>query len=446
MHRENRDFKMIRYSSLFLILWVSLITQAHAVLTIEITSGSEDAQPIAIVPFKWIGKGVSPASLKNIIAADLQRSGQFSPLPDKDLISQPHKGADVNYQTWRALNVGYLVVGNIQAMADDSYQVQFQLLDVFKGRQLAGYSIRSLNSGLRRTAHHISDIIYKTITGEEGAFNTHISYITVTRDNKNKKRYQLAIADADGYNEKIIYSSSQPLMSPSWSPDGTRLAYVSFLSGRPEIYVQNIFSAKKEKLASFKGLNNAPRWSPDGRYLALTLSKDGNPEIYIMNVNSRKLTRITRSYAIDTEPEWLPNSDGLIFTSDRGGSPQLYEIKLNRYRPVNRAQRITFEGDYNARSSVSSDGKYIAMVHRTQGKFRIAVLEKDTQHFRVLTDGTLDESPSFAPNGRMIIFATEEKYRGVLSAVSVDGRARQRLSIKKGDVREPVWSPYKINK
>lgn len=400
MHRENRDFKMIRYSSLFLILWLSLITQAHAVLTIEITSGSEGAQPIAIVPFKWIGKGVRPASLQNIIAADLQRSGQFSPLPDKDLISQPHKGADVNYKTWRALNIGYLVVGNIQALADESYQVQFQLLDVFKGRQLAGYSIRSLNSGLRRTAHHISDIIYKTITGEEGAFNTHISYITVTRDDKNKKRYQLAIADADGYNEKIIYSSSQPLMSPSWSPDGTRLAYVSFLSGRPEIYVQNIFSAKKEKLASFKGLNNAPRWSPDGRYLALTLSKDGNPEIYVMNVNSRKLTRITRSYAIDTEPEWLPNSDGLIFTSDRGGSPQLYEIKLNRDRPVNRAKRITFEGDYNARSSVSSDGKYIAMVHRTQGKFRIAVLEKDTQHFRVLTDGTLDESPSFAQIGR----------------------------------------------
>lgn len=437
---------MIRYSSLFLILWLSVSSLAHAVLTIEISQGSESAQPIAIVPFKWTGKGTRPASLKNIIAADLQRSGQFSPLPDKDLISHPHKGADVKYKTWRALNVGYLVVGNIKAMADDSYQVQFQLLDVYKGRQLAGYSIRSLNSGLRRTAHHISDIIYKTITGEEGAFNTHISYITVTRDEKNNKRYQLAIADADGYNEKIIHSSSQPLMSPSWSPDGTRLAYVSFSNGRPEIFVQNIFSAKKEKLASFTGLNNAPRWSPDGRYLALTLSKDGNPEVYIMNVNSRKLTRITRSYAIDTEPEWLPDNQGLIFTSDRGGSPQLYEIKLNRYQPVNRAKRITFEGNYNARPAVSTDGKYIAMVHRTQGKFRIAVLEKDTQHFRVLTDGQLDESPSFAPNGRMIIFATEEKYRGILSAVSVDGRARQRFSFKKGDVREPVWSPYKINK
>ena len=437
---------MIRYSSLLLILWLSLNSLAHAVLTIEITQGSESAQPIAIIPFEWKGKGAPPVRLKNIIAADLQRSGQFSPLPNKDLISHPHNGADVNYQTWRALNVGYLVVGKIQTIADGGFKVEFQLLDVFKGRQLAGYSIHSLKSGLRRTAHHISDIIYKTITGEEGAFNTHISYITVTRNKNNKKRYQLAIADADGYNEKIIYNSPQPLMSPSWSPDGTRLVYVSFLSGRPEIFIQNIFTAKKERLTSFQGLNSAPRWSPDGKYLALTLSKDGNPEIYIMNLNSRKLTRITRSYAIDTEAEWLPDSDGLVFTSDRGGSPQLYEVKLNRYRPINRPRRLTFEGNYNSRPSVSSDGRYIAMVHRTQGKFRIAVLERATQHFSVLTKGKLDESPSFAPNGRMIIYATEKNHSGILSAVSVDGRAKQRLSFKKGDVREPVWSPYKVNK
>jgi TolB protein len=435
---------MLQKNILILFSWLLVNSLAHAVLTIEITQGSESAQPIAIIPFAWKGKGAPPASIKNIIAADLQRSGQFSPLPNKDLISHPHDGTQVNYQTWRSLNVGYLVVGKIQAEVDGSFQVEFQLLDVFKGQQLAGYSIRSLKSGLRRTAHHISDIIYKTVTGEEGAFNTHISYITVTRNRKNKKRYQLAIADADGYNEKIIYNSPQPLMSPSWSPDGTRLAYVSFLSGRPEIFVQNIFSAKKERLTSFQGLNSAPRWSPDGKYIALTLSKDGNPEIYIMNVNSRKLTRITRSYAIDTEAEWLPDSSGLIFTSDRGGSPQLYEIKLNRYRVVNRPKRLTFEGNYNSRPSVSSDGRYIAMVHRTQGKFRIAVLERATQHFNVLTKGKLDESPSFAPNGRMIIYATEEKHRGILSAVSVDGRARQRLSFKKGDVREPVWSPYRI--
>ncbi|HFD32934.1 MAG TPA: Tol-Pal system beta propeller repeat protein TolB [Gammaproteobacteria bacterium] len=440
------SIKMIQKSILVLMSWLLVNSLAHAVLTIEITQGSEGAQPIAIVPFEWSAKSTRPASIKNIIAADLQRSGQFAPLLNKDLISKPHDGAKVNYQTWRALNVGYLVVGKIHALADGSFQVQFQLLDVFNGRQLAGYSIRSLNSGLRRTAHHISDIIYKTVTGEEGAFNTHISYITVTKNKKNKKRYQLAIADADGYNEKIIYTSPQPLMSPTWSPDGTRLAYVSFLSGRPEIVVQNIYSAKRETLASFKGLNNAPRWSPDGKYIALTLSKDGNPEIYIMNVNSRKLTRITRSYAIDTEAEWLPNNKGLVFTSDRGGSPQLYEIKLSNNRPASRAQRLTFEGNYNSRPAVSSDGRYIAMVNRSQGKFRVAVLERETKHFNILTKGTLDESPSFAPNGRMIIYATEQKYRGILSAVSVDGRARQRLSFKQGDVREPVWSPYTINK
>ena len=430
----------------YLILWLSFNSLAHAVLTIEITQGSESAQPIAIVPFEWEGKGTPPTSLKNIISSDLQRSGQFTPLLDKDLISRPHDGTEVKYQTWRALNVGYIVVGKIKPLVDGSFQIQFQLLDVFKGHQLAGYSIRSLNSGLRRTAHHISDIIYKTITGEEGAFNTHIAYIIVSKDEKNKKRYQLAIADADGYNEKIIYSSPYPLMSPSWSPDGTRLAYVSFSGGRPEIYVQNIFSAKKEKLASFKGLNNAPRWSPDGRYIALTLSKDGNPEIYIMNINSRKLTRITKNYAIDTEPEWLPNSKGLIFTSDRGGSPQLYEIKLSHNRAVGRAQRLTYEGNYNSRPAVSLDGRYVAMVHRAQGRFSIAVLERGTQNFSILTKGQLDESPSFAPNGRMIIYATEEKFRGILSAVSVDGRARQRLRFKKGDVREPVWSPYKVSK
>ena len=425
------------------LLGLALISPSHAVLTIEITQGVSGASPIAIVPFAWVGNGPPPQQLHAIVAADLQRSGFFQPLPEQDLVARPHSANQVNYTNWRALNVDHLVVGSMQAMPDGTYQVQFQLLDVYKQTQLAGYSIRSRKTDLRRTAHQISDIIYKTITGKPGAFDTRIAYITVTEDQQKQKSYRLAVADSDGHNEQIVYESKHPLMSPSWAPDGQRLVYVSFSRGRPEIYIQNIVTRQFERIVSFQGINSAPVFSPDGSRLALTLSKDGNPEIYLLDLKTKNLSRVTRHYAIDTEPAWMPDGKGLVFTSDRGGSPQLYRISVNAQGATGRAKRLTFEGSYNARGAVSPDGRYLAMVHREDGQFQIAVQDLKAGHFRILTDSRLDESPSFSPNGSMIIYATEDNYRGVLAAVSVDGRSQQRLSLRTGDVREPAWSPFK---
>ena len=435
---------MKKQLSFILSLIFLTFSQAHAVLTIEITQGVEGAAPIAIVPFAWAGKDRPPEYLNKIIAADLQRSGFFKALPDEDMISTPSEAGKVNFADWRALKVDYIVVGKMIPQPDGTFQIQFQLLDVYKGKQLAGYSIRSRKPTLRITAHQISDIIYKTITGVRGAFDTHIAYITVTENRKSKKLYRLAIADSDGFDEQIVYESTRPLMSPAWAPDGKRLAYVSFFNGRPEIYIQNILTRETQKISGFKGLNGAPSWSPDGRRLALTLSKDGNPEIYVIDLKTKKFTRITRHYAIDTEAVWTPDGNSLIFTSDRGGSPQLYRVELDsRGQVTERPRRLTFDGNYNARASVSPDGRRVAMVHREKGKFQIAVLELDSGRFQVLTDSRLDESPSFSPNGSMIIYATEDNYRGILAAVSVDGRAHQRLSLQMGDVREPAWSPFK---
>jgi len=423
--------------------WISF--QAHAVLTIEITQGEDAGAPIAVVPFSWTGKGAPPEMIHEIIAADLRRSGFFNPLAEKDMLAKPDSAQQVKMKNWRAVNVDAVVVGNITAMPDGTYQVRFQLLDVYKGTQLAGYSISSRKPQLRRTAHQISDIIFKKITGQRGAFDTHIAYVTSSIDRKKQRTYRLAVADSDGHNEQTIYESRQPLMSPNWSPDGKNLVFVSFSRKRPEIYIQNILSGEIKRLASFKGINSAPVYSPDGKRLALTLSKDGNPEIYTLDLKTNKLYRITRSSAIDTEPTWMPDGKALVFTSDRGGSPQLYRIEVGSTGPVGRSKRLTFDGKWNARAAVSPDGRYLAMVHREEDKYQIAVQDLKTGHFRILTNSRLDESPSFSPNGSMIIYATEDNYRGVLAAVSVDGRAQQRLSLKSGDVREPAWSSYKQN-
>lgn len=427
--------------TILLLVAVLASASAWARLEITVTGGSEGALPIAVVPFGVQAQTAPLEDVAAVIGADLARSGRFAPLPRERLPAEPHDGREVDFSAWRATGSDTLVVGKVTEISG-RYQVQFQVLDTLRGSQITGYVLQSSGPQLRRLAHQIADIIYEKLTGERGAFNTHIAYV-MQDEVEGKQRYRLAVADSDGFNEQIILTSPQPLMSPAWSPEGKRLAYVSFEANRTEVFVQNVATGARDKLAAFAGINSAPAWSPDGRRLAMTLSKDGNPEIYVMTLANRELRRVTDNYAIDTEPTWTPDGNALLFTSDRGGRPQIYRVELGpdgaaRGRP----RRITFEGRYNARAVVSPDGRHVVTVQQTDRGFQIAVLDQSTGNVRVLTDSQLDESPSFAPNGRMIIYATEQAGRGVLQAVSIDGRARQRLGLSHGDVREPVWSPF----
>ena len=432
---------MKRFFLMFLL--VGLTLPARAALTIEITQGLEGALPIAVVPFAWRGDAGRPPphEVGGVVAADLQRSGRFKPLPENEMLARPSRGDQVDFRDWRAVNVENLVIGEVSPNGPGGYLVKFYLYDVFRGEQITGYSMPTTASDLRATAHHIADIIYETLTGEPGAFATRIAYVTSIRSGSGttaKERIELRIADADGYAPQTIVSSEEPIMSPAWSPDGRRLAYVSFENAQPSIWIQEVFTGKRQKMTGFKGINGAPAWSPDGRYLALTLSKDGNPDIFVMDIARRSLRALTRHWSIDTEPSWAPDGKSLVFTSDRGGKPQIYRVSVNG----GEARRVTFEGDYNARASYSPDGRLLTMVTRSGGAYRIATQDVERGDYRVMSTGRLDESPSFAPNGSMIIYATRVGGKGVLAAVSTDGRVQQRLRLQEGDVREPVWSPH----
>jgi TolB protein len=412
---------------------------ARAVLTIEITRGVDTGTPIAIVPFSWEGPAKPGQNVSDIVEADLARSGRFAVLPRKDFISTPHEDKDVVFKDWRILKAEALVIGSVRSAAPGKFQVQFRLFDVFKETQIAGFRYNVSADLLRSVAHQISDIIYEKITGEPGAFSTRIAYVTREEPPRGLPPvYKLQVADSDGFNAQTVVRSAEPLMSPAWSPDGNRLAYVSFEDRRSKVYVQNLTDGRRELLAEFTGINSAPAWSPDGTRLALTLSRDGNAEIYVMLLNSRALKRLTFDPAIDTEPSWSPDGRDIIFTSDRAGSPQIYRMNASG----GSAERLTFDGDYNARASYAAYGKSITFVSRSQGAFRIAVMRLDNKTQQVLTDTSLDESPSFAPNGRMILYATEVRGRGVLASVSADGRVRQLFKFEEGDIREPAWSPY----
>ncbi len=432
--------KRILFTTLLPLLLALLgATPARAVITIEITEGVEGAIPVAVVGFDMTQLPVPlKTDLASIITSDLNRSGLFKVLPESEYPQRPSQSRQVQYPLWKASGAEFLVIGRVLPREGGSYDVQFQFLDVLKRKQLLGYRFPVRARSLRATAHEISDLIYEKITGTRGAFNTRIAYISVVGKGKNKK-YVLQVADTDGYNPQTILESDEPLMSPAWSPDGASLAYVSFENRRPEVFIQHLASARRSKMAGFKGLNNAPAWSPDGKKLALVLSKDGSPDIYVMDIATRKLRRITRHRAIDTEPVFTPDGKALIFTSDRSGSPQLYRIALSGGRP----ERLTFEGPYNAAPDVASDGKRLALLYGEQGRYRIAELDLEDSNLTVLTENRLDESPSFAPNGRMVLYATTRGNKGVLYMVSLDGRVQHKLSDQAGDVREPAWGPYK---
>jgi len=430
-------------SLVFLLLIV--VSPARATLTIDVTLWLDNATPIAIVPFGWHGVGQPPTDMAGVISSDLRRSGQFAPMAEADMIEKPIEGHEVNFATWRNTKMKYIVVGRVIPKVADNFEVQFQLFDVENGQQLKGHSYNARALQLRRLAHHISDLIYEAITGDRGAFDTYLAYITVTRDAKGRNVYRLAISDSDGYNEQVLYESTMPIVRPTWSPDGKTLAYVSYATGKPQIYAQNIFTKQTTQLTNFKGANLSPSWSPDGRRMAMSLSKDGDAELYVMDLATKRLTRITRSYGADLEPDWTPDGRNLVFTSDRGGRPQIYKIAVGDSGPIGRATRVTFDGKENLRPAISPDGKRIAMVNSTDGIYRIAVLDTDAQQLSILTDGRLDESPSFAPNGNMLIYAASGQGRGELVAVSSDGRSSHKLRFSQGDVREPAWSPYKTD-
>lgn len=416
---------------------LSFTSVAQAVLKIDITEGFEGALPIAVMPFQWSGaKKTADGDVSAIIMSDLARSGKFSPVAEKDLIARPQKLEDVDYKTWRIAGMDHIVIGNVDKQADGSYKVQFRLIDILKAEQVLGYSFKATDATLRTVAHEISDYIFTHITGLPGAFNTRIAYVTIKRDKKSYQS-QLQVSDTDGYNPQTLLTSDEPIMSPTWSPDGSELAYVSFENGQAEIYTQNIFTGVRKSRSKYAGLNGSPAWSPDGKKLVMTLSKDGNPDIYILSLADNKLQRLTNHWSIDTEAVWTPDGKSIIYTSSRSGNPQLYQQSVTAKTDP---ERLTYEGNYNASASVSADGKSVAYVHGEGNIYRIAVLELATKSSRILTDGPLDESPVYAPNNSMILFASQEKNEAVLAAVSVDGRQRQRLAFTNGEVREPSWA------
>jgi len=430
---------MKRYLLSLILLGFSSISQA--VLNIEITDGVEGSLPIAVVPFQWPG-GVklANADVSAIIASDLARSGKFAPLPEKDLIAYPKQPEDVHFPSWRMIGVDHLIIGGIKQEPNNQYQVYFRLFDVLKGEQLLGYSFAATRKSLRSVAHRISDHVIKSLTGLSGAFDARIAYVTANQKPGKAVTYLLQAADTDGFNSQNLLTSNEPIMSPAWSPDGTQLAYVSFEHGIPEIFIHDIHTAKRQLVSKHKGINGAPTWSPDGTRLAITLSKDGSPDIYILDLVDKSLKRITKHWSIDTEAVWMPDGESLVFTSSRSGKPQLYRISVEGDA---RPQRLTFEGKYNANASVSWDGKTITFVHGDNNSFRIAVLYLETGLVQLVTDGSLDESPEFSPNGSMILYASQHKGKPVLAAVSTDGRHKQRLELSDGEVREPAWSSVK---
>ncbi|MDH3778361.1 MAG: Tol-Pal system beta propeller repeat protein TolB [Gammaproteobacteria bacterium] len=432
---------MRKITSILLSLLVfACVTASAQTLRIDV-QGVAQPTPVAIVPFGWEGGDAAdmPLDVVKVIRDDLLRSGRFAPVDESKMLQKPTDGADVDFQDWSFVGVEAVVVGKVIQTGANAYTLQFQLFDVFGRRQLVGYRMPASRGTMRSAAHRVADMIYEKLTGIKGVFGTKVAYVTAKREGEGRL-FSLIVSDQDGFNEHTIMESADPIMSPAWSPDSRQLAYVSFEGNQSSIFVQTLRTGNRFKVSSKPGINGAPSFSPDGRKLVVTLGGvDGNLDIYVLDVNSRRTTRLTTHRAIDTEGTWSPDGDYIYFTSDRSGGPQIYRVGANGGTP----ERVTFEGSYNARPRLSPDGKRLAMVHNDRGNYRIAVMSIDRKDLLVLSTGRQDESPSFAPNSDILIYATRQGRNGVLETVSADGLIRQKLAARAGgDVREPVWSPF----
>jgi TolB protein len=421
-------------------LAMSLIRLAHADFVVEVTKGQTEAIPIAVVPFAPEELTAASFDVAQLVSDDLARSGRFRTMDRKDMIEQPHSGADIGFDDWRRLNNDYMVVGSMRSDGPDHYNITYELYNVLTRQRLLGYQISSNRPGLRSAAHQIADAVFEKILGIRGAFSTRIAYISVQGHLPNRT-FQLIVADADGDNPHVVMQSREPLMSPSWSPDGQSLAYVSFEDRLPTVYVQTLKTGDRRRVSAHAGVNQAPAWSPDGTKLALVLStRDGNLDVYVMDLATQQLTRITDDPGIDTEPQWSKDGQSLYFTSDRAGGPQIYKVGI---RPGEKPRRLTFQGSYNARPRVSPDESQLAFVTQEDGAYRIATMDlRGRGDVQVLTKGHFDVSPSYAPNGAVLIYASRDRGRGVLALVSADGRVQQRLVSSEGELQEPAWAPF----